>query len=199
MGVLNGLVDHATKKGGEVVSGYISSVPLPASMEMVREVGGKGVRVFRDVIGWTGEWWRAERLGRVVEGCLPRRELDVLVIGVLTHLTCASLTEDRFGVVQRDIPRILEALLSFLSAVEEYQDEIKAKYSVPVGDGADAGMEARVLIEIEVVKAGETLGDIAGALKDGIARIVRTFGDKLLAFKFPPRTARKLQGFIDYN
>jgi nucleoporin NDC1 len=37
------------------------------------------------------------------------------------------------------------------------------------------------------------------ALKDGVARIVRTFGDKLLAFKFPPRTARKLQGFIDYN
>jgi len=158
-----------------------------------------------DVIGWTVEWWRAERLGRVVEGCLPRRELDVLVVGVLTHLTCASLTEDRFGVVQRDIPRILEALLSFLSAIEEYQDEIKAKYKVPVSEeltaaGMDAKeVEARVLIGIEVVKAGETLGEVAGALKDGIARIVRTFGDKLLAFKFPPRTAGKLQGFIDYT
>ena len=37
------------------------------------------------------------------------------------------------------------------------------------------------------------------ALKDGIVKIVRTFGDKLSAFKFPPRTARKLQGFVDYN
>ena len=37
------------------------------------------------------------------------------------------------------------------------------------------------------------------ALKDGIVRIVRTFGDKLSAFKFPPRIARKLQGFVDYN
>jgi nucleoporin NDC1 len=35
-------------------------------------------------------------------------------------------------------------------------------------------------------------------LKEGVARIVRTFGDKLLAFKFPPRTARKLQGFLEY-
>lgn len=35
-------------------------------------------------------------------------------------------------------------------------------------------------------------------LKEGVARIVRTFGDKLLAFKFPPRTAKKLQGFLDY-
>ena len=35
-------------------------------------------------------------------------------------------------------------------------------------------------------------------LKDGIARIVRTFGKKLLAFKLPPRVAQKLQGFLDY-
>ena len=36
------------------------------------------------------------------------------------------------------------------------------------------------------------------ALKDGIGRIVRTFGDKLLAFKFPPRVSQKVQGFLDY-
>ena len=36
------------------------------------------------------------------------------------------------------------------------------------------------------------------ALKDGISRIVNTFGDKLTAFKFPTRTAEKLQGFVDY-
>lgn len=30
-------------------------------------------------------------------------------------------------------------------------------------------------------------------------QVVRTFGDKLSAFKFPPHIARKLQGFVDYN
>lgn len=40
---------------------------------------------------------------------------------------------------------------------------------------------------------------LCAALKEGIARVVRTFGEKLGAFKFPPRTARKLQGFVDYN
>jgi hypothetical protein len=35
-------------------------------------------------------------------------------------------------------------------------------------------------------------------LKDGIARIVRTFGNKLFPFKFPPRVGQKLQGFLDY-
>lgn len=43
-----------------------------------------------------------------------------------------------------------------------------------------------------------TLVVLLSGLKDGVARIVRTFGDKLLAFKFPPRTAQKLQGFLDY-
>jgi Nucleoporin protein Ndc1-Nup len=34
------------------------------------------------------------------------------------------LTEDRYGVVQRDIPRIIEALLAFLTALEDVQREI---------------------------------------------------------------------------
>jgi Nucleoporin protein Ndc1-Nup len=34
------------------------------------------------------------------------------------------LTEDRYGIVQRDIPRILEALLAFLTALEDAQREI---------------------------------------------------------------------------
>lgn len=36
--------------------------------------------------------------------------------------------EDKYGVVQRDIPRILEAMLSFLSAIDEYRAEVQALY-----------------------------------------------------------------------
>ena len=43
---------------------------------------------------------------------------------VLSHLACASLKEDRYGVVQRDLPKILEAFLSFLGALEDYRAEI---------------------------------------------------------------------------
>ena len=42
-------------------------------------------------------------------------------------------------------------------------------------------------------------GFLFAALKDGLVRVVRTFGDKLAAFRFAPRTAKKLQGFVDYN
>jgi nucleoporin NDC1 len=30
-------------------------------------------------------------------------------------------------------------------------------------------------------------------------RVIRTFGEKLSAFKFPPRIAKKLQEFADYS
>jgi hypothetical protein len=36
------------------------------------------------------------------------------------------LTEDRYGAVQRDIPRILEALLVFLTALEEAQNGVES-------------------------------------------------------------------------
>jgi nucleoporin NDC1 len=71
---------------------------------------------------------------------------------VLTHLIAASLTEDKYGVVQRDIPRVLEALVVFLEGVEGYQAEIVAKYK---DAAADVG-------ELELERAGEALGDVAG-------------------------------------
>ena len=35
------------------------------------------------------------------------------------------------------------------------------------------------------------------ALRNGVEEIVGTFGETLSAFKFPPRIARKLQGYVD--
>lgn len=154
------------------------------------------------------KWWTQERLSRRVEACLPNRELDVVVIDVLSHLTAASLTEDLYGTVQRDIPRILEALLAFLQAVEDYRAEVRGMYieqeQDPAPDGGSASeigekeREERERLREEVERAKEVLGYVEDGLKESVARIVRTFGDKLLAFKFPPRTARKLQGFLEY-
>lgn len=84
---------------------------------------------------------------------------------MLSHLTCASLSEDRYGVVQRDIPRILEAFLSFLSAIEGYQVEIKSAH-VPPSKEELAGLtglelETKLRVGIEVAKAGEALGYVS--------------------------------------
>ena len=135
----------------------------------------------------------------------------------LSYLVCASLTEDQYGIVQRDIPKILEAFTSFLSAIEEYQLQISSLIKPPSSELSPKEQEAQNLLAIEVEKAQGILGETADGefllflyeiivevwlmvlgLKDGIARIVRTFGKKLLAFKLPPRVAQKLQGFLDY-
>lgn len=149
------------------------------------------------------KWFYRERLNKVVEVGLPNRELDALIIEALSHFVCASLSEDRYGVVQRDIPRIIEAFLSFLSAIEEYQIEVNAKYTPPTPDELSQGdakiLEEKEMMRLEVARAGDVLVVVSDALKTGVANISRTFGDKLVAFKFPPRTARKLQSFVDYT
>ncbi|KAG6860815.1 hypothetical protein C0995_007316 [Termitomyces sp. Mi166 len=154
-------------------------------------------------------WWYKERLEKTAQSCLPNVELDVVIVDetiadvrivVLSTLVCASLTEDKYGVVQRDIPRILEAMLSFLSAIQAYHSEVRSKYIPPVQDKVytpEQIAEAEA-IRVDVERACDVLDYLGEYLRAGIARIVRTFGDKLLAFKFPPRIAEKLQPFMEY-
>ncbi|KAF9022291.1 hypothetical protein BDZ89DRAFT_1163331 [Hymenopellis radicata] len=125
-------------------------------------------------------WFTQDRPSKIVESLLPTRDLDLLIVDVLSRITVASLTDDKYGVIQRDIPKVLEAMCVFLDEIEAYQRDM------PSGD------------EEERQKAAEILGRMAEGLQEGISRIVRTFGIKLNAFKFPPRVARKLQGFLDY-
>ena len=71
---------------------------------------------------------------------------------------CASLTEDRYGMVQRDTPKILESMVSFLMAIEEYQREINALVKPPTGRLSDEETREMDSLLVEVHKAQETLG-----------------------------------------
>jgi len=127
------------------------------------------------------QWWSRPRASRLADSVAPNRETDILIAEVLSRLVCVSLTEDRYGVVQRDIPRILEALLAFLTALEDAQKEIVSS--------DDAGDAARAV---------DVYSGPADAMKEAIVRIVQTFGPRLTAFRFPHHIAQKLQGFADY-
>jgi nucleoporin NDC1 len=73
-------------------------------------------------------------------------------------LTCASLDEDRFGVVQRDIPKILEALLSYLTAIEDFQAEVRAKLPPSEDDQlSPAELDERMRLQVQVEKAEEII------------------------------------------
>ena len=47
----------------------------------------------------------------------------------LAYLVAHSLTEDPYGVVQRDLPRVLEALVSYLVALEAFAQELEKQTS----------------------------------------------------------------------
>ncbi|KZT71196.1 hypothetical protein DAEQUDRAFT_764113 [Daedalea quercina L-15889] len=193
---------EAVHKGEERVAGLLAQTKSSWRGGFAGIVGSRAPEPLRAVAAEVGEWWTRERVNRTVEMCLPNRRLDALVVSVLCHLVCASLTEDRYGVVQRDIPKILEAMLSFLAAIEEYHAEV-GKLHVPLTSEDIAQLPVKELarrerVALEVTRAGEALSEVSDAIKRGVGQIARTFGDKLAAFRFPPRIARKLQGFVDY-
>lgn len=187
------------KPASSIISSFIAQVE---SHSRGLVMGYCPVWLKESAMRWN-QWFYRERLNKAVEVCLPNRELDSLIIEALSHFVCTSLSEDRYGVVQRDIPRIIEAFLSFLSAIEEYQIEVNGKYTPPTPDELSQGdtkiLEEKEMMRLEVARAGDVLVVVSDALKTGVANISRTFGDKLVAFKFPPRTARKLQSFVDYT
>ena len=145
-------------------------------------MAGRVPELVKEIVRWGSDWWTTERVSKVVEGWLPRRDLDIVVIDgmfleivylidltlgiVLSHLVCASLSEDRYGSVQRDIPRILEALLTFLGAAEDSQVEINAKHPKPSDEVLKTmnpkDLEELMRVQYEVAKASEILDHISG-------------------------------------
>jgi nucleoporin NDC1 len=72
-------------------------------------------------------------------------------------MTCASLTEDRYGVVQKDIPKILEAMILLLSAVEEYKAEVVATSKTLSSAMTPKERVAAGALEAEIKKSTEAL------------------------------------------
>ena len=126
---------------------------------------------------------------------------------MLASFVCASLTEEHYRVVQRDVPHILEAFLSFLTALEEYQVEVTTLYVPPTPDEITQGnfkvLREKERTRVEVAKATETIGIIAdgtffeashpsrmadvlvffwySALRSGVADITQTVESSLLS------------------
>jgi len=83
-------------------------------------------------------------------------------VPALSHLACASLKEDRYGVVQRDLPKILEAFLSFLGALEDYRAEIVKECPSHDDIAASSGKEQEDKLRTlhEVIQAVEPLDQL---------------------------------------
>ncbi|KAF8498289.1 nucleoporin protein Ndc1-Nup [Gautieria morchelliformis] len=143
------------------------------------------------------EWWTDVSIERHAKACIPDGVLDAVGIDALSHLVTASLKDDTLGSVQRDIPRTLEALLSFLFEAEAFQAELESKLPPAVGQDAGASRLEDIEATRDVARAIEVVLPVLHALRGGVSLITKTFGDHLSVFKFPPVTAKRLQSFMD--
>ena len=154
-----------TVKKGEQGIMQLATLPGRWKDRLQQELVARSPQVIHSVAARLQRWWHRERVHKVVEAALPNRKMDGLAVDALCSLVCASLAEDRYGVVQRDIPRILEALLSFLGAVEEYHSEIVAKNPVPSPEEmcqlSLAEAAEKVKLAYDLARAGDALGEVA--------------------------------------
>jgi len=92
--------------------------------------------------------WYVHSLSRFIRTIITGADAWNLI--VLAGFVVASLEEDAYGVLQKDIPKILEALTSYLIMLENYTRELQA--SVGPGD-----VEKKVQVEEGLTRVVEPL------------------------------------------
>lgn len=91
---------------------------------------------------------------RFVERC----STDANSPAALSNLACASLKEDPYGVAQRDIPKVLEAFVRYLSVLDSLASELQGMAEKMPGGPAEKEKARRVVEqEIGEVQEGELL------------------------------------------
>ncbi|KAF9965576.1 Nucleoporin NDC1 [Mortierella alpina] len=109
----------------------------------------------------------------------------------LARLVMASYKEDRYGVVQKDIPRILESMLGLLVTLEAFM-WAEGRTVAYEGSSYPAPVNARKL----VITQSRTL---CKALKTSISQIVVTFQDQLSDLTLATAHADRLRRFTEFQ
>ena len=82
-------------------------------------------------------------------------------------MVVASLEEDRYGVVQRDIPRILEALIMFMNAVQTYQAELALLHQALTPESVAAMTPEEFAERVRVNEEVERASKVVSVVGDG--------------------------------
>ncbi|BGP13789.1 hypothetical protein JCM10213v2_001727 [Rhodosporidiobolus nylandii] len=147
------------------------------------------------VAGFFPAHWRNQMFAVAMEyragRCMVKRREVVCAVQALSNLICASLTEDPYGVAQRDIPKVLEAFVRYLAVLDGLAEELLAVAEKTPG-GKEAKEKARGVVEKEV-------GEVQDALRAGAKAILTEFSEYLGEFRFPSSIAQQLQVLVDYS
>ena len=137
--------------------------------------------------------------------CLPNADIDIAAVNALGALVMASLHEDQYGVVQGDIPKIVEAFVLYTDAVEAYITELQQ--AVEKGQYAKEVVEDSLSRQVMPLKQGRrsrakilklfvSLTRLFIALRSNTIGILRTFEPYLHEVKFPQPIASRLEPLL---
>jgi nucleoporin NDC1 len=88
--------------------------------------------------------------------------MNRILVG-LAYLVAHSLTEDPYGVVQRDLPRVLEALVSYLVALEALAQELEKETSnIQAAPSSTEEMKRYMMLRKQ--RESELIGELIGPL-----------------------------------
>nr|XP_032826780.1 nucleoporin NDC1 [Petromyzon marinus] len=115
-------------------------------------------------------------------------QAHIWALEALSHLVAASITEDRFGVVQTRLSEILNAMLALQDAVDRH-------FKLPQAPNRPA-RQAHSLVDSSHKNLRFAL---RAALKTAVYRVASTFGEHLNSVQVAPEYRRRLQMFLDYK
>ncbi|KAG8828241.1 hypothetical protein FRC19_008357 [Serendipita sp. 401] len=161
---------------------------MPTSEKSVGSAGGEPFFVLPGFVKSAIKRHEKERVELMMDGVLRNRAMDRLCIQILTGLTVASLTEDAYGTLQQDIPKVLEVLVRTLIALEQYAIEL-SEAAAATGD-EEAEMETYTAITKLIVP-------FTNDIKSALHEILHTFGDRLNVFRLPHDVAKRLKLFVN--
>ncbi|KAL6264606.1 hypothetical protein P5V15_004708 [Pogonomyrmex californicus] len=114
---------------------------------------------------------------------LHNGQLMIWATEAISSLTVFSLIEDSYGIVQKDVPTIINALLSVKQALDKLQKS--------------AVLARKMLMDDKLIK--EIFTSLRSAIKRSLYRIVTNFEPYINDLSLEPSTIEQLQNFLNYK
>lgn len=135
-----------------------------SSSGMLAQIYGYLVRFLRTPLGSPFRQTFRRRVSTVVLGS-PFSELSVIVdsVNALTALALASLTEDKYGKVAKDVPLLIRAFVSVIQSIEGFVRDSPVHWTDVEFSDSDRGEEGVDLV--------------VGSMKAGLKEMVDAFGN----------------------
>ncbi|PLW16141.1 hypothetical protein PCANC_17174 [Puccinia coronata f. sp. avenae] len=141
-------------------------------------------------------WLFSPSITDELDNCLSNRQLCMFSVEAVTNFTCASLTEDQYGVLQDQIPRIMESLVDCFDALDRFRLHICTEFGVQTSQSQGTSPHAIELDPIQVafhLGLDEHLHPLLARLKAGIFGIIDQFKPFLTEMSFSPKIKQWIQ------